>query len=464
MFRHLERNLAIKREWAALRGSVRTQQPTDLPIVVFVYAGESGREQLVDYFVLAGPGPYSFTVPAGTYRLAAFEDLNRDFTYEPGVDASALLDGGKPVAVLGGATLSGLDIEIGDANREPIPFAFSSADRDRTGERALPAFHLGEITRIDDPRFSQENARLGLWQPVDFLSRVGAGVYFLEPYDPRKIPVLFVHGAVGHPGNFARLIAGLDRNHFQPWLVYYPSASNLDNTAQSIDRWVQYLYVRYHYPRMVVVAHSMGGLVARAFINRVIAAGDGRAEGLRLFITISTPWDGHSAAQRGVSQAPVVAPSWYDMAPGSPFLRSLLEPPLPSTLGYDLFFSYAGGSRWTCAANDGVVTLASQLLPRAQTEARMMHGFDETHRTILRSADLSAMVHEQLAPLAAEQVESSASAGSSLSYFSSWPPIAPGRHRLHERETRHTFNRHQAPPGISPRSALELRRQQPFHP
>src|SRR5262245_11119182 len=80
MFRLLERKLALMRQSAVLRGVVRTEEPTDLPIVVFVYTGEAGKERLIDYFVLAGPGPYFFTVPAGTYHLAAFEDLNRDFT------------------------------------------------------------------------------------------------------------------------------------------------------------------------------------------------------------------------------------------------------------------------------------------------------------------------------------------------------------------------------------------------
>ena len=270
-------------------------------------------------------------------------------------------------------------------------------------EAALPAARIGELARIDDPRFSDENARRGLWQPLDFLFQVGAGVYFIEPYDPRKIPVLFVHGAGGHPGNWTDLIAKLDRDRFQPWLVYYPTALSLEKSAISLDRWVQYLYVQHRYPRMAVIAHSMGGLVARAFINRVIAARDGRAEGLRLFITISTPWDGHRAAQSGVNRAPVVAPSWYDMAPGSPFLRSLLEPELPPTITFDLLFSYAGRFRLGVrGANDGVVTLASQLDLRAQAQAGRVRGFDETHTTILQSSDVADLMNAQLAALAAE--------------------------------------------------------------
>ena len=397
MFGDLRQNLAQINEYTVLRGTVRTDHPTDLPILVVIYSGEKDHEELVDYFVLAGPGPYFFFVPAGTYRLAAFEDVNRDFAYTPGVEPSALLRRGQPITAESGATVEGLDIEILGAGRERVPFVFRSAAPEESGERSLAEFHLGEVTSLDDPRFSEENARRGLWQPADFLRQVGAGVYFLEPYDPQKVPVLFVHGALGHPRNFATLISRLDRNRFQPWLAYYPSAAHLTASATLLDRWMQYLYVRHNYPRLAVVAHSMGGLVARAFVNRVIAADDGRTDGMRLFFTISTPWEGLAVAQRGVDRAPVVAPSWYDMATGSPFQRALLDTGLPPTLGHDLLFSFAGGSRRMGEANDGVVTVASQLEPRVQSHARTVRGFNETHTSILESVEVSALLNSELA-------------------------------------------------------------------
>src|SRR5262249_14250100 len=167
--------------------------------------------------------------------------------------------------------------------------------------------------------------------------------------------------------------------------------------------WVQSLYGQYRYPRMAVVAHSMGGLVARAFVNRVIAANDGRAEGIRLFLTMSTPWDGHAAAQSGVTRAPVVAPAWYDMAPGSPFQRSLLDTTLPLTLGHDLLFSYAGTSRRMREANDGTVTVASQLEPRVQSRARIVRGYNETHTSILESVEVAALLNQELVATTGEE-------------------------------------------------------------
>ena len=55
MFQRLGRDLEQVREHAVLSGSVRTEHPSDLPILVLVYTGEAGHERLVDYFVMAGP-------------------------------------------------------------------------------------------------------------------------------------------------------------------------------------------------------------------------------------------------------------------------------------------------------------------------------------------------------------------------------------------------------------------------
>ena len=227
----------------------------------------------------------------------------------------------------------------------------------------MPASRIGEVVTLDDARFSNEAAQIGLWRPAEFLVDIGAGIYFLEPYDPARTPVLFVHGAVGHPANFNVLVTRLDRSRYQAWFAYYPTAVRLEKAGAALGRWLQALEVEYDFQRLGVVAHSMGGLVARSYL-----AGDPDGLGATIdsltFVSIATPWQGHSAAALGVSRAPVVAPSWFDMAPDSPFLNWVLDTPLPRYAQYDLYFAF-GGSRRSRIANDGVVTVASQLDPRA---------------------------------------------------------------------------------------------------
>ena len=71
------------------------------------------------------------------------------------------------------------------------------------------------------------------------------------------------------------------------------------------------------------------------------------------------------------------------LAAGAPFqgnwLDALLSSALPRGTEHVLLFAFRGNG------NDGVVSLVSQLEPRAQAAATGMRGYDETHTSILRS-------------------------------------------------------------------------------
>ena len=125
---------------------------------------------------------------------------------------------------------------------------------------------IGAITTLDDPRFRMENAVSGMWAPVDFVFHVRPGVYFLQAYDPTKIPVLFVHGIQGTPRSFRLLIEHLDAATFQPWVAYYPSGASLSLCAEHLSQIMDKLRLQYGVQRVFVVAHSMGGLVARGLV------------------------------------------------------------------------------------------------------------------------------------------------------------------------------------------------------
>ncbi len=400
MFRQLKENLQDLGQYGVLRGTVSVDHATDAAIIVLVYGGEGASTQVIDSFVLAQPGAFFFIIPAGTYRLAAFEDRDRTFAYDPAHDPVARHADGRPLTVAPGQIIEHLDLMV-TAQGEPLGFGYTVPEGGRRGAHELPAVNVGVVTTLDDPRFSHDNARLGLWQPVDFLFDVGAGLYFLEPYDPKKTPVLFIHGAMGTPDDWRTIIAHLDRSRFQPWLLYYPTALHLTLDGQAIDRWMQRLYSTYRFSRLLVVAHSMGGLVGRSFINSALQnPSGGVAESLHLFITLSTPWQGQSDAALGAEHAPVAAPSWFDIAPGSPFLQWVQAQPLPKAIPHYLLFSYGGGGRFSGEPNDGVVTLASQLDPRAQAESVKVYGFDDSHTDILADPSVSALLNEILAAAA----------------------------------------------------------------
>lgn len=203
-------------------------------------------------------------------------------------------------------------------------------------------------------------------------------MFFLEPYDATKVPVLFVHGAGGCAQDFKALLNHLDRTRFQPWMYQYPSGLRLKMSSYELLQALTELYAKYRFERIALVAHSVGGLVSRSAIN---AMTDHFSEHpLSLFVSISTPWDGVRSAELGVKHSPIVIPVWMDIVPNSPFLKNLFEKPLRPSIAYYLLFGVVGGN-----GTDGVVPLESEISLRAQADAERIYGFPEDHMSILRS-------------------------------------------------------------------------------
>ena len=84
-------------------------------------------------------------------------------------------------------------------------------------------------------------------------------------------------------------------------------------------------------------------------------------------------------------------PAWIDIAPGSEFLGSIYETPLPNTVEYHLLFAYddKGGS-------DGTVPIPRQLRQEAQAEAAVVRGYSATHVGVLKSKAVAAQVYAAL--------------------------------------------------------------------
>ena len=277
---------------------------------------------------------------------------------------------------------------------------------------------IGVVTTLDDPAFSRDRIADGMRSPVDAADPVGFGLYLLQPYDPSKTPVVFVHGIGATARDFRPAIEALDRAQFQPWVMSYPTGMRLSVVAQVLAEGLTELRDRYAVSQVIVTAHSMGGLVARAAVLQL--SREGQSAFIEALITLSTPYGGEGAAALGAHKVPGMVPSWIDLAPGSDFLRSL-ETPLPKSVPFYLLFSYGNNdgdrhfwnlARWfglasLAGSNDGAVTLSSQLAPYAQENATQMFGFDVDHASIValpealqRLGGLFAAIAEVTVPLA----------------------------------------------------------------
>ena len=107
------------------------------------------------------------------------------------------------------------------------------------------------------------------------------GLYFLQPYDPERIPLVFVHGLFSTPWTWVQTINGLQadpeiRKHYQFWVFAYPTGYPILYSALRLRQELARVDQAYpnHKP-FVVVGHSMGGMLTH---DQVITLTEGMWE------------------------------------------------------------------------------------------------------------------------------------------------------------------------------------------
>lgn len=389
--RQVQRNIEQTARTSAIIGTVAMGAKSPENVLVVAFADHDGNPRIFNYTHVTASGKYVLRVETGgAYDLVAFNDHNRNLRPDRD-EAIGMLPDKVALPKVSGSVRA--DIDLGAAFPPPARFVSLLQGLDRIVRQALPVA-IGEVADLAEVRFSAEYGEMGLWQPLDFVTEAGVGVFFLEPYAAEKIPVLFINGAGGSPQDWQRFFTTLDRHRYQPWFYFYPSGARLAQSAETLTAIVRNLHATYRFERLWVVAHSMGGLVGRGFVTQ--AAKEKHPPFIQGFISISTPWNGHSWARHGVERAPATIPSWIDMVPGSDYQRKLFSSRLDPQIASYLLFGYRGDSPLLSENNDGTVSLASQLALPAQQEARKVYGFNEGHTSILRSAAVVATVQELL--------------------------------------------------------------------
>lgn len=397
MFADLKKEIREETFSYGLYGRVVGISRAEGDVIVLLYASKDDGLQLARYALPDDTGTFSFIVTPGTYLLAGFEDRNFNQRHDPGEPAGAW---GLPDEIVVSAgvktearknALKDLDLEL---NSGPFPVTAAAASVDNIQQMANSLFKMGQLAAWDDPIFDDEHGSTGFWKPMTFLKQHGAGIYFMQPFDPEKIPILFVHGANGTPRGWEPMAAHLDRKRFQPWVFYYPSGLRLDQVSTALNEMVKRMQIDYGFTRMGVVAHSMGGLVSRSFILKHLL--DDGLGTVRVFVSISTPWGGVRMAAKGVEHAPQAIPSWHDVAPQSEFIDRIFSDPLHPNVPFYLLFSYRGDCSLFMANNDGTVEVSSQLDLRAQDDAAAVWGLDDDHVSILSSKKAIAYLNQAI--------------------------------------------------------------------
>lgn len=358
---------------------------------IVVVLGDFRGDAIHNFRVFEQPGRFRIAALRDSRYLFAFQDINRDFSYQPGepavwhdLDASDMVRG-SPAEVA---------LQLGKPLIRPAPLALKDLFELRGLSLGQIDVQLGVVTDLTDSRFSPESETMGMWEPLGFMKAGRAGVFFLETYDPSRTPVLFVHGIRGSPRNFSGIIDALDRQQFQPWVLNYPSGLDLRALGDGLVGLLAELRHRYGFGKLHIVSHSMGGLLIREYLAE--CARSRSCDYVSGVVSISTSFSGIASLSNWLEYARVVMPVWRNLAPDGPFLRDLFALPLPSGVSYHLLFGYRNTAALSRSSGDGVISLESQLRLEAQNEAISMRGFNDDHVGILANPDLHRYINDVL--------------------------------------------------------------------
>ena len=132
--------------------------------------------------------------------------------------------------------------------------------------------------------------------------------------DSRHVPVLLLHGYGCNSGYWTHLTPLLDAARISHASVdLEPVAGSIDAYVPLVEKAVQDLCARTGAQKIAIVAHSMGGLVARAWMR------DHGTRRVARVLTLGTPHHGTALARFGLGQ------NAFQMRPGSPWLQALAQ-------------------------------------------------------------------------------------------------------------------------------------------
>jgi len=388
--KRLKNDIIKQKTMVTIHGTVMSlRDDNKAPIMVVLMKDKGAYPELVDYKIKNREGSFTFTTRPGKYKIYAWQDLNANKRF----DADEPIDTAVVWAYLYGMTKN-IHLKIKERASDELLQEIHYVRKKQVVNLNKSRMLLGSVISLDNECFSDTNVSNGMIEPYAFLESVPNGLFFLQKYNPHKKIVLFVHGINGSPRNFRDIIDTLDTTEYQALIYYYPSGLKLNMVSESLEANMEELRVKLGFKKISLIAHSMGGLVSRDFLNRLTKRGMNYVD---TFITISTPWDGHESAGYGVKYSPIILPVWSDMAPHSEFLNTLFTTKLPDTTPFYLLFGYSGISVTAGGNSDGVVSIKSQLRYEAQEESKVMRGFDEEHMSILKNQRVLMLIQELLA-------------------------------------------------------------------
>jgi len=364
----------------------------NISLAVAAYSNKFKPHERVDTMYFAGAGThFGLNLPEGNYQLLVFADRDKNQIFEQ-TEVIGRKDISLDPTTSPDKVLDRIEIQLSSPSRVDWVEAISVPNLAEPQQSLF--YPTGSIRSLDDPLFSENMATLGMYDPASFLEKAPTMFFAMEEDLNFKIPVVFVHGVGGSIRAFRPIINKLDRERYKPWFFYYPSGGDLDQLAEMFYRiFFSGKVVQDRYMPMIIIAHSMGGLIVREALNKY---GNSQKENkLGLLVTIATPFGGHPAAASGEKHGLIVLPSWRDVNPENRFIKKLFRKQLPKTIEHQLIYAYDNPATLKISKNsDGVVPLSSQLRLEAQQQATGQRGFESSHTGILENEEMISHILE----------------------------------------------------------------------
>ena len=180
---------------------------------------------------------------------------------------------------------------------------------------------LSTSTRAADGRRRQDLRGLSPEQRGLFHYRVEAA----------ETPIVLVHGFIDNHAIFTVMEYALRRRGFQTLSTYDygPLTHNVPAAAEQLGKTIEHLCAATGYDRVHVIGHSLGGLIARYYVQRL--GGDSQVHTL---VTLGTPHHGTQLAWA----APLL-PLVRQLTPRSTVIQELAEPAAQCRTRFLAFYS-----------------------------------------------------------------------------------------------------------------------------
>ncbi len=179
-------------------------------------------------------------------------------------------------------------------------------------ETAWCAAHLAVYPwgLVSERRRAQHSYRLDCMTPAQRALLIG-------DVEAAGTPILLVHGMVDNRSVFTLLRRGLRRRGFGQVLTinYSPMTNDVRWAAEQLAAEVEELVADTGYERIHVVGHSLGGLIARYYVQRL-----GGHERVHTLVTMGSPHLGTRTAYLYPAEL------GRQLRPGSPLMQDLAQP------------------------------------------------------------------------------------------------------------------------------------------